>query len=483
MSNGITALSYAVRMEVLGRYLGQLALMLALLTLVPLAVAVAVGVPAFAWRSVLIVVVLLAAALLARRREEPRQVLHHEALGVVSLAFLITPLLMAYPLTATGLAFEDALFEAVSAVTTTGLSTAGSIESRSPILAFTRAWMQWYGGLGIAALSVALLMGHHAAARRLMEPTDTENIATTARAHARRVLLVYLALTVAGTVLLWGWLGDGFVALAHVLSTVSTGGFSTFDDSLAAMPRSAVGVLTLLSALSAVPLVLYFAALRGKPWQLLGDPEVRALAVALLLAGAVLAVSLHRFSGLDWAAAAGHGAMLGVSAQTTTGFTTLSPQGLDPVSKLWLILVMTVGGCTGSTAGGVKLLRVLVVLRLLQHFVRRASMPRHALVRPRLGGRPLEPLDVERVLLVVASFLAVMAVSWLVFLGYGYPPLDALFEVTSALGTVGLSTGIARPELEAPLKYLLCADMLLGRLEILALMVLAYPSTWIGRRL
>ncbi len=483
MSNGITALSYAVRMEVLGRYLGQLALMLALLTLVPLAVAVALGASAFAWRSALIVAVLLAAALLARRRGEPRQVLHHEAFCVVSLAFLITPLLMAYPLAATGLAFEDALFEAVSAVTTTGLSTVGSIESRSPVLAFTRAWMQWYGGLGIAALSVALLMGHHAAARRLMEPTDTENVATTARAHARRVLLVYLTLTAVGTALLWGSLGDGVVALTHVLATVSTGGFSTFDASLAAMPWSAAWVVTLLSALSAVPLVLYFAAVRGRPRQLLDDPEVRALAAALVLAGAVLAVSLHRFSGLNWATAAGHGAVLGVSAQTTTGFATLSLQGLDPVSELWLIVLMTLGGCTGSTAGGIKLLRVLVMLRLLQHFVRRTSMPPHALVRPRLGGRPLESLDVERVLLVAASFMAVMAASWLVFLGYGYPALDALFEVTSALGTVGLSTGIARPELEAPLKYLLCADMLLGRLEILALMVLAYPPTWIGRRL
>ena len=102
--------------------------------------------------------------------------------------FVLTPLVMVFPLSAGGLAFEDALFEAVSAITTTGLSTAGSVEGLSPTLLFSRSWMQWFGGLGIAVLSVALLMGQHAAARRLAEPTEVDNIATTARRQARQVL-------------------------------------------------------------------------------------------------------------------------------------------------------------------------------------------------------------------------------------------------------------------------------------------------------
>jgi trk system potassium uptake protein len=482
MEKGISALSHAVRPWAVARYLGQLVVMLALLTLVPLVVAVALGEGAWAWRYLLVIALLTGAGLGTARLQEPEQLQVNEAVVVVSLAFLLAPLVMAYPMMASGLDFEDALFEAVSAVTTTGLSTAGSASERSAMLLFARSWMQWYGGLGIAALSVALLMGHHAAARRLVVATEPEDIATTARTHARQVLVVYVVLTVAGAALLWALVGDGFVTVVHVFSTVSTGGFSTFDDSLADMPRAGAWLVTGLSLASAVPLLLYFHAARRNLRTLVRDPEVRALVVVCIGVGAMLVLTLHAFSGYRWGAALEHGVMLGVSAQSTTGFSTLSVVDLDPLSKLLLIGAMVIGGSTGSTAGGLKLLRLLVVLRLLQFFLRRTAMPPHAAVEPRLAGRRLERPDVERVLLTVVSIGAVLGCAWMAFLAYGYQPLDALLEVASALGTVGLSTDIARPSLETPLKYLLCAVMLLGRLEILALMVLVYPPTWLGRR-
>jgi trk system potassium uptake protein TrkH len=343
--------------------------------------------------------------------------------------------------------------------------------------------MQWYGGLGIAVLSVALLMGPHAAARRLIvNNSDPENLATTTRIQARQVLSVYIGLTLLGTVMLWLCTDDAFSALLHMLSTLSTGGFAPADGSLAALPRSGAWVVTAFSILGALPLLLYFFALRGRPGELLRDPELKALAFVLLLGAALLTASLHSFSGYDWAAAAQLGTMLGTSAQTTTGFTPLPVGGLDATSKLLLVGAMVVGGCSGSTAGGVKLLRVLVILRLLQFFVQRSGMPPHAAVQPRLAGRPLEAVDVERATLIITLFAAAAALSWLIFVASGYPSLDALFEVTSALGTVGLSTGITRPELETPLKLLLCVAMLLGRLELLALLVLLYPRTWFSRR-
>jgi trk system potassium uptake protein TrkH len=215
---------------------------------------------------------------------------------------------------------------------------------------------------------------------------------------------------------------------------------------------------------------------------LLRDPEVKALLPVILIVCALLAWSLSQRSGLPWPVALEQSLLLGVSAQTTTGFSTLSVTELDATSKLVLITSMLIGGSTGSTAGGVKLLRMLVMARLLQYFLQRTAMPPHASARPRLAGRPLEAIDVELAALVVVLFMAAAGLSWLVFLAYGYPALDALFEVVSALGTVGLSTGIAAPDLETPLKLLLCVDMLLGRLELLALLVLLYPRTWIGRR-
>ncbi|MEJ2577073.1 MAG: potassium transporter TrkG [Gammaproteobacteria bacterium] len=482
MADSASTLVYAVRLGVVGRYLSQLALMLALLSLVPFGVSLGYGEYAFSQRYAIVVVSLLVVVVPGLRLPAPGKIQTNEAIAVVCLAFVLAPAIIAFPMAADGLRWEDALFESVSAITTTGLSTAGTVEGRSPVFLFARAWMQWSGGLGIAVLSVALLMGHHTAARRLAEPTEPENIATTARTQARQVLLIYAALTVVGSLLLWGAGGEAFGAVVHMLSALSTGGFSTFDASIAAMPRAGAWLVTGFAFCGAVPLLLYFHALRGRPLELLGDAEVRALLVAVALVTGLLALSLHAHAGMPWGAALEHGALLGASAQTTTGFASLSVGQLDPTSKGLLVCSMLIGGASGSTAGGIKLLRLLVILRLLQYFLRRTAMPPHAVAEPRLGGHLLEAADVERVALVVLLFGGLTALSWLVFLAYGYAPLDALFEVVSAVGTVGLSTGISAPGLEVPLKLLLCVDMLAGRLEILALLVLVYPRTWIGKR-
>jgi trk system potassium uptake protein TrkH len=482
MSDGTAVLSHAVRLPVVARYLGQLGIMLGLLTVPPLLVALLFGEPAFSTRFGVVAALVLLISAPALRLPAPEQIQVNEAMVVVCLAFVIAPLLMAFPLGAGGLAFEDALFEAVSAITTTGLSTAGSLESASPAFLFARAWMQWYGGLGIAVLSVALLMGHYAAARRLAEPNDTDNLATTARTQARQALWVYLVLTAAGGLVLWVAGVGAFDAMVHMLSTLSTGGFSVGDGSLAALPRAGAWVLTAFSLLGAIPLVLYFHAATGRPGELLRDPEARALLVLVVVASLLLAFSLQGRNGTGWGDALSHGFMLGTSAQTTTGFSSLAVGELDPMSKLLMIFSMVIGGASGSTAGGIKLLRLLVVLRLLQFFVRRTALPQHAVAHAKLGGRVLEPVEIERVLLVLVMFAVVTASSWLAFLAYGHDPLDALFDVVSAVGTVGLSTGVVGPALESPLKLLLCLVMLLGRLEILALLVLLYPGSWIGKR-
>ena len=143
---------------------------------------------------------------------------------------------------------------------------------------------------------------------------------------------------------------------------------------------------------------------------------------------------------------------------------------------------MFVGGGAGSTAGGIKLLRLLIALRLLQLLLLRSTQPAHAVAHLELEGRVVANEDIQNALLLILLFAAVIVISWLAFVACGYPPLDSLFEVVSATGTVGLSTGIASPELEPGLKLLLCADMLLGRIEIIALAVVLYHRTWFGRR-
>jgi len=482
VSEASETLRYAVRLPIVGYYLSQLAAMLGLLTLVPLGVSLYWGDIAVAGAYVGVIALLGLLGLQGLGRPPPGRIQENEVLVVVGLAFVLSPLLMSLPVAATGIDFVDALFEAVSGVTTTGLSALASVESHSPSFLFGRAWMQWYGGLGIAVLSVAFLIGRHAAARQLVETTQGEGLATTARRYARQVLIVYVVLTVVSTLVVWLLLGDGFRALVHVLAAVSTGGFAPADSSLAALPAPATWALLVCAALGACPLVLWYGVFKSGGTRLFEDPEVRALLVAVLVVAGLLALCLHGSGAFGWGEALRQGALLGLSAQTTTGFSTLDVGSLDPAAKLALIGAMALGACSGSTAGGIKLLRLLVIVRLAQFWLQRSAMPPHAALRPRLGGHTLDSEDIERAALVIVLYLAVAAAAWAAFIGYGYTPLDALFEVVSAVGTVGLSAGITGPALETPLKLLLCVVMLLGRLEIFALLVLVYPPTWVGRR-
>jgi trk system potassium uptake protein TrkH len=176
------------------------------------------------------------------------------------------------------------------------------------------------------------------------------------------------------------------------------------------------------------------------------------------------------------------GVVTALSAQSTTGFSTLPISALDSTSKLLLIFSMLAGGGVGSTAGGIKLLRILILLGLVRRLVVRSRLLEHAVAPPRLLGRNWSDDALMGMLLVAVLHLLVTGLSWLTFLPYGYDPLDALFEVVSATGTVGLSTGITSASLPLPLQLTLIVDMLLGRLEILAVLVFLAPGTWLGRR-
>jgi trk system potassium uptake protein TrkH len=232
----------------------------------------------------------------------------------------------------------------------------------------------------------------------------------------------------------------------------------------------------------AISLPLYFVLARRDWRRIASDPETRALGLALLAGFAVLAAIAFARDGGSAAARLPGLALLTVSAQTTTGFAPFPVATLDPASMLVLVVMMSVGGAVGSTAGGIKLLRAMLVFRLLQLLLRRLSMPSRAVAELRVGGRRVEPDEALRALVFVLLFLFAILISWLVFLVAGYAPMDSLFEVVSALGTVGLSTGISSPALPAGLKAVLAADMLLGRVELVAMLILFYPPTWFARR-
>lgn len=479
------ALIYSVRPLAVLKYFGQLCTILALLTLVPLLVSVIFGDYGVSLRYGILAAVIFALGFYLRKLPSPKRLLTNEAMVLTALIFVFVAFVMTWPMMASGLSFLDALFESISAVTTTGLSVTASLADKTSTFLFARAWMQWVGGLGIVVLSLATMIQPGLAAKRIGDREDYEkDLVGSTRAHARRVLIVYASLTVLG-ILLLGLLGSGWLkSVLYTFAAVSTGGFAPDNSGLAGLANPWLqGMVILLSIAGAVPLALYYRSFKEGWKLLLHDRQIQGLIVAGLLTAVLLSWFLYSQDGFSWTQALRNGALNAFSAQSTAGFASLDISKLDAGSKLTLIFSMFLGGGAGSTAGGIKILRILILLRLIYLVIQRTAMPQQAVPAASLNGRKLIPDEIQNTLIIILLFIVIIAVSWLPFVSMGYNPLDSLFEVVSATGTVGLSSGISSPGLHPLLKGILCADMFLGRLEIIAFLILFYPRSWFGRRL
>jgi trk system potassium uptake protein TrkH len=480
-SRALQSLRFAARIRVLAYYLGLLLGPLGVLTCGPATVAWASGRPDVALYNLAVAGGLVALGALGWKAGRRAELQRNEALVLTALVFGIASLAGAIPLTAYGMTPLDAWVESVSGATTTGLSVLASLEEAPPGLLFARAWLQWIGGLGVLVLALALIVTPGVSAKHMGFGTrEVSDVAGGTRAHARRVLVVYLALTLFGIGALIALGAGAFDATLHAFTAISTGGFASHDGSLAVFPsRVRVAILALCFA-GAVPFSCYYRTLYQHPWRILSDPQLRSLALLCALSVAALA-------GVQWLSAGeavpvADLAATAVSAQTTAGFSSVGMSQLAPGSKLIVIASMFVGGGLGSTAGGIKIFRLLVSLQILRLLLDQISIVRSGRAILRFGGDPVSPDEVEWVVGVVSAYGILVLLSWLAFLIYGYAPLDSLFEVVSAVGTVGLSTGITSSDLPALLKGVLSLDMLMGRVEVVAFIVLLRPVTWLGRR-
>ena len=481
-ASAIRGLHSAVRLRVIAKYLGQAFLMLAVLTCIPAAVAGINGNTGIALRYVVVILLFSVYGGLTARLHVTANMQRNEALVITVLVFMLSACAMSFPLMGYGIHFVDAFFEAVSGVTTTGLSTLESIERRPASFLFARAWMQWIGGLGVLALVLALIMEPGIAAKRLGS-NEKVDIAGGTQSHVRRVSLVYLIITVIGVLALLVVGEPVLDAIVYTLTAVSTGGFANHDASLAGIASWPARVLiTLLSLSGAISFSWYYLGYYRHVASLLREPQFRGLLVVC----AVTVIALFGFMTLahpeQMANNLANAALTGISAQTTTGFSSLPLSGIDPGSKLTLIVSMFIGGELGSTAGGLKVLRLMILLSLVRLLVQKAAIPATGRVSATLDGTPLQPAEINTVVALLVVYLLVILLSWAAFLAAGHAPLDALFEIVSALATAGLSVGVASAALEPALKFVLCLDMLMGRVEVIAFLVLLYPRTWLRRK-
>lgn len=485
ISTGNKAVTFAIRPQLLINYLCLMLGIFGILTCIPFVVSLISGNVSSSWCYFLIIILTCFLGIYginATRNKEIR-FQRNESLALVALLFICIPLLQSIPLMSYGITFIDAWFEAVSGITTTGLSTLGTIEDRPLSFLFTRGWMQWVGGLGIIVLALALVLQPGVATKQLgFDSKEVDNVVGGTRAHAKRILIAYILLTFI-LVLLLLLAGSTIIdAMVHAMASISTGGFSNYDDSLASIPTLQRSIVMLGCLAGAISFHLYYRRQFTNWNKIFGDVQFLALIGIILFITTLLFLSMSTSNIFDPIQRGEHALLMSISAQTTSGFATLNLEELSQASLVILSVSMFIGGGLGSTAGGIKLLRLMMLLRIFQLYLQRLAASPHARITDRFMGVPITFADIQGAVTVFVAYVITLMVSWLIFLHYGHDPLSALFELSSALGTAGLSAGITGPDLEPGLKVILIINMLMGRVEAIAIIVLLLPGNWFGKR-
>lgn len=366
----------------------------------------------------------------------------------------------------------DGFFEAMSGFTTTGL-TVMDVEAVPRSLLFFRGFSQWVGGAGIIVLSLVVLAGPGSAGAKLYAAEfGQQNLLGSVVETGRVVLALYAGLTALGTGALWLAGAGAFDGLVHGLSLVSTGGFSPYADSFAAYDVSAVAVAgALFMALGATSLPLFYLARRRGWRQLIADAQLRTLLLLIIVGGAVLTF-------FEPDATPGRSVFHATSAVTTTGFVVSSPDEWHDGSRLVTAGLMVVGGSLGSTAGGLKLLRLLILVRIVSSTLSRLMLPAEAKIPVKVQHAAVSEAEIRHTFALTGAYMMVMFLCAVALSAAGFSFEDSLFEVISGLSTVGLSVGVTSAELPAWAKLLLAFTMWVGRIEILAALILLHPRGW-----
>ncbi len=460
-------------------YTGLLSLIASLLILSPLVLLLAYPQESsLAWRFLLPALLMGLPGLLLWWRLRPRPAVSltlQEGAVIVVLTWFLIIVVGAIPFTALrGLKFSHALFESTSGWTTAGLSVV-DVNGASPVILFYRSVIQLAGGAGLAILMLSALAGPVGPGLTVAEGRD-EQLLPHVRRSARLVLTLYAGYVLVGIVALRGAGMGWFDAVNHAFAALSTGGFSTRAESIAYWRSPAVQVVIMvLMLLGTLNFLTAYTLFQGKVRAAARNSEVRQTVFLLAIGAAVLLLGttggLYRTLGEGVRVAVFNT----VSALSTTGFSTVDYGQWNGLGWLVLILLMLIGGGTGSTAGGIKQYRIYVLYRGLIWEFRRRLLPRSAMTEPDVWRGEqrqfLSDSHLRQVALFVFLYLAVFFVGAGIIAAHGYPLEDSLFECASALSTVGISVGITAADAPAGVLWTEMAAMLLGRLEFFTIIV------------
>ncbi len=409
-------------------------------------------------------------------------------------AFLLTasiwiavPLVGALPFMGLGISYVDSFFEATSGLTTTGSTVLSGLDELPKGILLWRSLLQWIGGVGIIIMAVVMLPFLRIGGAQLFK---TESSETNEKAEARwtvllsNIVLVYCSLTVACVVAYWILGMSFFDAICHAMASVSTGGYSTHDASFGYFEAPGLHWASIVFMISgALPFYIYVKAVRGNFRALFTDSQIRVLIGFLAVTSLVMTVWLSSQSHMNLFAALTLVSFNVTSIVTTTGFASTDYTLWGPGAVGLFLILMFVGGCSGSTSGAIKIYRFQVLIKVVHAHLQRLVSP-HRTVVIHYNGRLLPDDAAFSILAFLAVFVATIGICTLILGFLGLDIVTAASASITAITNVGPGLGeIIGPAgnfatLPDSAKWLLSFAMILGRLEIFTMLVMVDRGFW-----
>lgn len=425
----------------------------------------------------------------APTRKHKAELATRDGFVVVALFWSFISLLASLPFVfSQEMSLTDALFESVSAFTTTGATVMVGLDHLPHSLLFYRQQLQWFGGMGMIVLAVAILPMIGIGGMQLYRaeapgPFKEEKLTPRLEQTARTLWLLYVGITALNAFAYWLAGMDGFDAISHALSTVSTGGFSTHDASLGYFNSALIeGIAVVFMLLGAINFSIHYLAFRNRSlapyWH---NMEVRVFLLIVLSAIVLVTVMLYFSQNYqDLPPDLRNATFEVVSVITSTGFGTVDFSAWPDFLPVFLIFLSFIGGCGGSTAGGLKVLRVILLVQMGYREIRRLIHPR-ALFSVRIDNTVVSSRTIE----AVWGFFAVYVVSFgtlmLLMIHNGLDQVSAFSAIATCMNNLGPGLGEVASSFASVSdggKLVAVVAMLLGRLEVFTILVLLTPEFW-----
>ena len=477
-------------LRILGFIIGIFLITLAVSMVVPMATLMIFertgDLPSFLWSS--LITFLAGLALVIPGRPEHVHLRPRDMYLLTVCSWVVVCVFAALPFLLTQhISYTDAFFESMSGITATGATVLSGLDNMSPGILMWRSMLHWLGGIGFIGMAVAILPLLRIGGMRLFQTESSdrsEKVMPRSHMVAKSIVLVYIGFTVLGSLAFW-WAGMSlFDAINHAMSAISTGGFSTSDLSLAKWDAPAVHwVAVVVMILGSVPFTLYVSTLRGNRGALIRDQQVQGLLGLLVATWIVLGAWYWITTDLPWLDALRHVALNVTSVVTTTGFALGDYSLWGNFSLMLFFYLGFIGGCSGSTAGGIKIFRFQVAYILLKANLNQLIHPR-AVIKQKYNGHRLDEEIVRSILTFSFFFAFTIGIIALLLSLLGVDWMTALTGAAATVSGVGPGLGeVIGPAgnfstLPDAAKWILAGGMLLGRLEIITVLVLCMPAFW-----